>query len=73
MTSEGMKIATSTVLNYVEYFKEAFILFNVSRYDIKGKNLVEDMKYRLENWMIMKSISFVTEVTKKCIYRLHIW
>lgn len=40
MTSEGMKIATSTVLNYVEYFKEAFILFNASRYDIKGKNLL---------------------------------
>lgn len=40
MTSEGVKIATSTVLNYVEYFKEAFIMMNASRYDIKGKNLL---------------------------------
>ena len=40
LTSEGMKIATSTLLNYVEYFKEAFVLFNASRYDIKGKNIL---------------------------------
>lgn len=40
MTSEGLKISPATVLTYVEYFKEAFILFNASRYDIKGKNLL---------------------------------
>lgn len=40
LTSGGLKIAASTVLNYVEYFKEAFILFQASRYDIKGKNLL---------------------------------
>ena len=40
LTSEGMKIATSTLLNYVEYFKEAFVLFNASRYDIKGQNIL---------------------------------
>ncbi len=40
LTSEGMKISTATLLNYVDYFKEAFILFNASRYDIKGKNIL---------------------------------
>lgn len=40
MTSQGVKVATTTVLNYVDYFKEAFILFSASRYDIKGKNLL---------------------------------
>ncbi len=40
MTSQGKKISTSTVLNYVEYFKEAFILSQANRYDIKGKNLL---------------------------------
>ena len=40
MVSEGMKISTATVLNYVDYFKEAFILLNASRYDIKGKALL---------------------------------
>ena len=40
LTSEGMKIATSTLLNYVDYFKEAFVLFSAGRYDIKGKNIL---------------------------------
>ena len=40
LTSEGMKIATSTLLNYVDYFKEAFVLFSASRYDIKGKRIL---------------------------------
>lgn len=40
MTSMGNKVASSTVLNYVEYFKEAYVLFQVSRYDLKGKNLL---------------------------------
>jgi uncharacterized protein len=40
MTSEGVKIATNTVLSYIDYFKEAFVLLNASRYDIKGKALL---------------------------------
>ena len=40
MVSEGIKTSTTTVLNFVEYFKEAFVLLNASRYDIKGKALL---------------------------------
>lgn len=40
MVSQGIKITTSTVLNFIDYFKEAFILYNASRYDLKGKNLL---------------------------------
>ena len=40
MVSEGIKTTTATVLNYVDYFKEAFILLNARRYDIKGKALL---------------------------------
>ena len=40
MTSIGKKIAASTVLNYVEYFKEAYVLCNISRYDLKGQGLL---------------------------------
>lgn len=40
LTSKGLKISVATLLNYVEYFKEAFVIFNASRYDIKGKNLL---------------------------------
>ena len=37
---QGIKTTTATVLNYVDYFKEAFILLNARRYDIKGKALL---------------------------------
>lgn len=40
LLSEGIRLAPSTLLNYIEYFKEAFILYNASRYDIKGKELL---------------------------------
>lgn len=40
LTSTGAKVSTATILNYVEYIKEAFIIFSASRYDIKGKNLL---------------------------------
>lgn len=40
MISQGIKITTATVLNFIDYFKEAFIIYNVSRYDLKGKSLL---------------------------------
>lgn len=40
LVSEGIKIAPSTLLNYIDYFKEAFVLYNASRYDLKGKELL---------------------------------
>lgn len=40
LIAEGIKIAPATLLNYLDYFKEAFILFNASRYDLKGKELL---------------------------------
>lgn len=40
LLAHGIKIANSTLLNYIEYFKEAFIILNAGRYDIKGKELL---------------------------------
>ena len=40
LESEGIKIAANTIINLIEYMTEAFALFKVSRYDIKGKNLL---------------------------------
>ncbi len=40
LTSEGMKISAATLLNYIDFFKEAFVLFSASRYDIKGQNIL---------------------------------
>ena len=38
MTSNGRKISVPTVEKYLEALVESFVLYKVSRYDIKGKN-----------------------------------
>lgn len=40
MTSQGMKVNVQTVLNYLEYFQEAFAIYGASRYDLKGKEIL---------------------------------
>ena len=40
MTSSGRKISVPTVEKYLEALVEAFVLYKVPRYDIKGKNLL---------------------------------
>lgn len=46
MTSNGRKISVPTVEKYLEALMEAFVLYKVSRYDIKGKNhLTTGCKY----------------------------
>lgn len=40
LESQGTKISISTLLNYIEYSKEAFIISCVNRYDITGKKLL---------------------------------
>lgn len=48
MTSNGRKISVPTVEKYLEALVEAFVLYKVSRYDIKGKNyLTIGSKYYL--------------------------
>lgn len=48
MTSNGRKISVPTVEKYLEALVEAFVLYRVSRYDIKGKNyLITGSKYYL--------------------------
>lgn len=40
LESYGTKVSLTTLLNYIEYIKESYILYSVSRYDIVGKNLL---------------------------------
>ncbi len=48
MTSNGRKISVPTVEKYLEALVKAFVLYKVSRYDIKGKNyLITGSKYYL--------------------------
>lgn len=50
MTSSGRKISVPTVEKYLEALTESFILYKVSRYDIKGKNyLTTGCKYYLSD------------------------
>lgn len=50
MTSSGRKISVPTVEKYLEALVDAFVLYKVSRYDIKGKNyLTTGSKYYLSD------------------------
>ena len=50
MTSNGRKISVPTVEKYLGALVEAFVLYKVSRYDIKGKNyLTTGSKYYLSD------------------------
>lgn len=50
MTSNGRKISVPTVEKYLEALVEAFVLYKVPRYDIKGKNyLTTGSKYYLSD------------------------
>ena len=50
MTSSGRKISVPTIEKYLEALEESFVLYKVSRYDIKGKNyLSTGSKYYLSD------------------------
>ena len=50
MTSNGRKISVPTVEKYLEALVKSFVLYKVSRYDIKGKNyLTTGSKYYLSD------------------------
>lgn len=42
MVSKGYKISRETVQNYLQYFVDAFILYKASRYDIRGKQYLDN-------------------------------
>ena len=48
MKSTGRRISTETVYNHLKALEEAMFIYKISRYDIKGKKLLETMeKYYL--------------------------
>ena len=75
MVSEGIKTTTATVLNYVDYFKEAFILLNASRYDIKGKALLSSTeKYYAVDLGLRNVIRKAENLTAtSCMRTSYIW
>ena len=50
LKSQGRKLSTETVYNYLRALEEAFLIHKVSRYDLKGKRLLETQeKYYLSD------------------------
>ena len=43
ITSDGMKIQPATVENYIDGFKNAHVLYQADRYDVKGKKLLKTL------------------------------
>lgn len=41
MKSQGQSITASTIIEYIKYISEAYILHKVNRYDIHGKKLFD--------------------------------
>lgn len=44
LTSQGTKVTHNTVLNYLEMLENAYIIYRVPRYDIKGKELLKTLE-----------------------------
>ncbi|MCL1972880.1 MAG: ATP-binding protein [Endomicrobia bacterium] len=48
MTSDGIKMLPITIENYLDAFRNSFILYKISRYDVKGKKYLQTLdKYYL--------------------------
>lgn len=58
MKANGQSIATKVVQDYISYFVEAFLLYEVNRFDIHGKKLFEtNCKYYFEDVGVRNLIS----------------
>lgn len=44
LTSQGTKITHNTVLNYLEFLENAYIIYKAPRYDIKGKEILKTLE-----------------------------
>lgn len=57
LKSQNMKISTNIVLDYLTYLSNAFFIFQVRRFDIKGKRILEvSEKYYIEDLGIRHSL-----------------
>lgn len=58
MKSQQMEVSTNVVLNYMSYFSEAFLIYQVGRFDLHGKKLLENNEKcyfgdaGLRNWIV---------------------
>lgn len=58
LKSQQISLGVNQILSYIDYFENAFIIYNVSRYDIAGKRIFEiGNKYYFENLGIRNVIT----------------
>jgi predicted AAA+ superfamily ATPase len=41
MKSQGVDIAVKSISSYLSYYKDAYLLYTVERFDIRGKRILE--------------------------------
>lgn len=74
LNSNGTKTNTQTISNYIKALEKAFVLEKVSRYDIKGKELLTSIdKYYLADHSLMYvrkgfSIEYIGQVMENIVY-----
>ena len=57
LTSQGNKISHNTIMNYLLYLENAYIIYKAPRYDIKGKQLLKTLsKYYIVDTGIQNTI-----------------
>ena len=57
LKSQRISMSPQIVLNYIDYLKQAFLIYNVKRKEISGKKIFEvNEKFYFEDWGIMNSI-----------------
>jgi len=57
LKSQQIKMSPQIVLNYLNYLKQAFLIFNVKRREISGKKVFEiNEKFYFEDWGILNAI-----------------
>ena len=75
LKNQGRKLSTETVYNYLHALENAFLINKVSRYDIKGKRLLETQeKYYLSDLgIVMLSSAIMMTILADFWKTLFIW
>ena len=74
LKKERRTLSADSVLNYLEYMRDGFLLYRVSRYDIKGKKLLEVLqKYYLgdiglRNGLVVYRDSDISGLLENLVY-----
>ena len=57
LKSQQIKMSPQIVLNYLDYLKQAMLIYNVKRTEINGKKIFEiNEKFYFEDWGLMNSL-----------------